>query len=87
MRCPASLRLSIASSRTVSSSAMSEVYEQVTSDHSIVSPSRASRVREEREAGWLMCRFLGVVLLRDQKLLLFYIKRVWTDNHNLVQRK
>jgi hypothetical protein len=27
MRCPASLRLSIASSRTVSSSAMTEVYE------------------------------------------------------------
>jgi hypothetical protein len=28
MRCPASLRLSIASSRTVSSSAMPEVYDQ-----------------------------------------------------------
>jgi hypothetical protein len=38
MRCPASLRLSIASSRTLSSSTMTEVYEQASSDHSIVSP-------------------------------------------------
>jgi hypothetical protein len=42
MRCPASLRLSIASARTVSASAMSEVYGQTSSDHPIVSPSRAS---------------------------------------------
>src|SRR5215207_545919 len=42
MRCPASLRLSIASSRTVSSSAMAEVYGRASSDHSIVSPSHAS---------------------------------------------
>jgi hypothetical protein len=43
MRCPASLRLSIASSRTVSSSAMRKVYGRATcSDHPIVSPSPAS---------------------------------------------
>jgi hypothetical protein len=43
MRYPASLRLSIASSRTVSSSAMTEVYGPATfSDHPITSPSPAS---------------------------------------------
>jgi hypothetical protein len=42
MRCPASLRLSIASSRTLSSSAMREVYEQASSDPSVVSSSPAS---------------------------------------------
>jgi hypothetical protein len=39
MRCPASFRFSIASSRTVSSSAMTRVYEQASFDHPIVSPS------------------------------------------------
>src|SRR5215217_6203331 len=43
MRCPASLRLSIASSRTVSSSAMKRVYGQAaSSDHPIILPSPAS---------------------------------------------
>src|SRR5215217_869646 len=42
MRCPASLRLSIASSRTVSSSAMTEVYGRASCGHPIVSPSCAS---------------------------------------------
>jgi hypothetical protein len=49
MRCPASFRLSIASSRTVSSSAMKRVYEQASPDHPIVSPSPASSpTRPER---------------------------------------
>src|SRR5215211_5447699 len=42
MRCPASLRLSIASSRTVSSSAMTKVYGQTSSDHPIIASSPAS---------------------------------------------
>src|SRR5215207_5847232 len=51
MRCPASLRLSIASSSTVSSSGMSEVYGRASSDHPIIlsspasSPTRAERSR------------------------------------------
>src|SRR5215207_11326512 len=36
IRCPASLRLSITSSRTVFSSAMTEVYGHASSDHSVV---------------------------------------------------
>jgi hypothetical protein len=40
IRCLAPLRLSIASSRTVSWSATSEVYGRGSSDHAIVSPSR-----------------------------------------------
>ena len=49
MRCPASLRLSIASSSTVSSSAMSEVYGRAAFDHSIGSPSHASTPTEPME--------------------------------------
>jgi hypothetical protein len=42
IRCPAYLRLSIASLRTVSSSAMGEVYEQAPSDHPNIASSPSS---------------------------------------------
>src|SRR5215217_8774277 len=42
MRCPASFKLSIASSRTVSSLAMSEQYGRASSYHPIIAPSPAN---------------------------------------------
>jgi hypothetical protein len=54
IRCPASLRFSIASSRTVSSSAMTEVYEQASSDHPVVRLLPHTRLRgSAQEEGWI----------------------------------
>src|SRR5215210_7719129 len=52
IRCPASLRLSIASSRMVSSSTMTEVYGQTSSDHAIVSPPPTSTLGARSAATW-----------------------------------
>jgi hypothetical protein len=61
MRPPASLRLSIASSRTVSSSAMEKVYGQAaSSDHPLIASSRASSpTRVERSRAVSLVTSLG----------------------------
>ena len=54
MCCPASLRLSIASSRTAFSSAMPEVYGHASSDHSVVCLLLHTRLRgSAQEESWI----------------------------------